>query len=190
MDNATTNDVLARTLARLLLDRYGLKFETQNAQIRCLAHVVNLIVQKILATLEEAEAPEALDYYLLNKFQEFHYDPKDDKELQELESPDTAAADELLCVDIDPDLPSLEPCDDADEDEDQDLIDSVEFSGSESDSSDTEAAGPERPVKSKKGRRKKNKKPTALQKVRKILLPLVPLLICTMHSFAQLCRKL
>ena len=68
MDNASPNDVLARTLRVLLLKRYGIHFTPENGQIRCLAHVVNLIVQKILHELFEADDPALQDYYeLFNK---------------------------------------------------------------------------------------------------------------------------
>ena len=81
MDNATTNDVLTRTLGRLLLQQYKIPFETKNAQIRCLAHVVNLTVQKILSTLDEADDPKKNDYFILNKFMEVHYNPDEDEDL-------------------------------------------------------------------------------------------------------------
>ena len=46
-----------------------------------MAHVVNLIVQAILAELNEADDPEQDDYYIPNKHIPFHYDPDDDKEV-------------------------------------------------------------------------------------------------------------
>ncbi|KAJ6558728.1 hypothetical protein B0H10DRAFT_1650243, partial [Mycena sp. CBHHK59/15] len=63
LDNAAPNDVLIRTLSRLLQEKFDLQFIPDNSQIRCLAHVVNLIVQKILATLDEASDPDVQDDY-------------------------------------------------------------------------------------------------------------------------------
>ncbi|KAI0060903.1 hypothetical protein BV25DRAFT_1806709, partial [Artomyces pyxidatus] len=91
MDNAITNDVLARILAKLLMKRYGVPFHPENGQIRCLAHVVNLVVQKILSTALEADDPDIDDYYIrLNKHLPFHYDPESDEDLQALEEAVTA----------------------------------------------------------------------------------------------------
>jgi hypothetical protein len=47
---------------------------------------VNLVVQKILATLNEADDPEMVDYYLPNKDFPFHYDPDTDPVLWDLEN--------------------------------------------------------------------------------------------------------
>ena len=51
-----------------------------------MAHVVNLIVQAILAELNEADDPEQDDYYIPNKHIPFHYDPDDDEEVQQMEN--------------------------------------------------------------------------------------------------------
>lgn len=40
--------------------------------IRCFCHVINLVVQAILASLREADDPDNVDYYSLNKEQPFH----------------------------------------------------------------------------------------------------------------------
>ncbi|KAF7362862.1 Dimer-Tnp-hAT domain-containing protein [Mycena venus] len=85
-DSATTNDVLMRTLSRILMEKFDIQFVPENSQIRCLAHVVNLVVQKFLATLNEADDPEVVDYYLPNKDLPFHYDPDDDPDLRDLEN--------------------------------------------------------------------------------------------------------
>ncbi|GJF00443.1 hypothetical protein PsYK624_167310 [Phanerochaete sordida] len=85
MDNASSNDVLARTLAALLLKRYGIQFSPENGQIRCIAHVVNLVVQQILHTLAEADDPALEDYYESYKHEPFHYDLEDDDEQKALE---------------------------------------------------------------------------------------------------------
>jgi len=86
MDNASVCDVLARAAGVMLLQKYGLNFHAQNARIRCMAHVVNLIVQALLAALNEADDPEKDDYYIPNKHLPFHYDPDDDDEVQEMEA--------------------------------------------------------------------------------------------------------
>jgi len=51
-----------------------------------MAHVVNLIVQAILAELNEADDPEQDDYYIPNKHIPFHYDPDNDEEVQQMEN--------------------------------------------------------------------------------------------------------
>ncbi|TFY56694.1 hypothetical protein EVJ58_g7479 [Rhodofomes roseus] len=107
MDNAATNDVLARTLTGLLLEKYGIHFSPENGQIRCLAHVVNLVVQKILASIIDAEDPDETDWYLLHKFLPFHYDVDDD-ELNAMEDKEAAVMDEKLtelCSDEEKDTP-------------------------------------------------------------------------------------
>jgi hypothetical protein len=86
MDNASVCDVLARSAGVLLLQKYGLQFHPQNARIRCLAHVVNLVVQAILAELDEADDPEQEDYYIPNKHIPFHYDLDDDEEVRQMEN--------------------------------------------------------------------------------------------------------
>jgi hypothetical protein len=72
-DNASVNDVLIATVARILLAKYGIP-ESTNLHIRCTCHVVNLVVQDILAALGEADDPDDIDYYSLNKEQPFHLD--------------------------------------------------------------------------------------------------------------------
>ena len=85
LDNAKTNDVLVGALSRILMQKFGIQWVPENSQIRCLAHVVNLVVQKILAVLNEADDPEIVDYYLPNKDLPFHYDPDGDPDLRDLE---------------------------------------------------------------------------------------------------------
>ena len=86
MDNASVCDVLARAAGVMLLQKYGLNFHAQNARIWCMAHVVNLIVQALLAALNEADDPEKDNYYIPNKHLPFHYDLDDDDEVQEMEA--------------------------------------------------------------------------------------------------------
>ncbi|KAJ7156332.1 hypothetical protein C8R46DRAFT_909917 [Mycena filopes] len=86
LDNAAPNDVLIRALSRILRENFDIQFNPDNSQIRCLAHVVNLVVQKLLAALDEAEDPAIDDYYLPRKDLPFHYDPDDDPDVAALET--------------------------------------------------------------------------------------------------------
>ncbi|TFY51128.1 hypothetical protein EVJ58_g10725 [Rhodofomes roseus] len=108
MDNATTNDVLARTLSGLLMQRYGIHFSPENGQIRCLAHVVNLVVQKMLASLIDEDDPDDNDWYLLHKFLPFHYDIEDDDEVNAMEAAEAAETDNKA-ADLFPDEEKDEP---------------------------------------------------------------------------------
>ncbi|KAJ7649685.1 hypothetical protein FB45DRAFT_1049884 [Roridomyces roridus] len=85
-DSASPNDVLIAVLPRILADKFNIQFAPENSQIRCLAHVVNLVVQKILSTLNEADDPDVIDYYLPNKELPFYYDPDDDPDLKQMEN--------------------------------------------------------------------------------------------------------
>ncbi|KAF5332385.1 hypothetical protein D9758_018913 [Tetrapyrgos nigripes] len=58
----------------------------ENNRIRCMAHVVNLIVQATLKVMEEAESPDDVDYYFFHKDQPIHYDEADDEDLQAMEA--------------------------------------------------------------------------------------------------------
>ena len=63
-----------------------------------MAHVVNLIVQKILSRLvSSVDDPDSHDYYLANKFLPFHYNLGDDEELVDLEAEGAAERDEKMC---------------------------------------------------------------------------------------------
>ncbi|KAJ7189246.1 hypothetical protein C8R46DRAFT_877092, partial [Mycena filopes] len=66
--------------------KFDIQFVPGNSQICCLAHVINLVVQKILAVLNEADDPAVIDYYLPNKDLPFHYVPEDDPNLRDLEN--------------------------------------------------------------------------------------------------------
>ncbi|KAJ7830794.1 hypothetical protein B0H14DRAFT_3143399 [Mycena olivaceomarginata] len=67
-------------------EKFNIQFVPENSQIRCLAHVVNLVVQKILATFNEAEDPTNDDYYAHNKDVPLHYDPEQDPDQLELDN--------------------------------------------------------------------------------------------------------
>lgn len=95
-DNATTNDNIFRNVSRYLLSLYDIP-EHRDRQIRCLAHVINLVVQAILAGLNEADAQaedpkdellndDLNDYYLSNKDHSIHYDVSTDPVQEELEA--------------------------------------------------------------------------------------------------------
>ena len=85
MDNASNCDTLARILGVLLMERYGIPFHSNNAHIRCLSHVVNIVVQTILKNLNEADDPDVNDWYEANKNLPIHYDADMDPEQQEME---------------------------------------------------------------------------------------------------------
>ncbi|KAJ7696635.1 hypothetical protein B0H14DRAFT_3040384 [Mycena olivaceomarginata] len=70
------------------MEKFDIQFIPANSQIRCLAHVVNLVVQKILAALDYVEDPEITDDYLPSKDLPFHYDPDNDPDLDKLERED------------------------------------------------------------------------------------------------------
>ncbi|KAH9017907.1 hypothetical protein EDB84DRAFT_1239632, partial [Lactarius hengduanensis] len=71
---------------------YGAPFHPDNSHIRCLAHVVNIVVQKILSVAKEVDDPEIQDYYeRLNKQFPVHYDLGEDEELQDFENEDDSA---------------------------------------------------------------------------------------------------
>ena len=84
-DNASVNDVVLSTVSRILLAKYGIP-SSPNLHIRCACHVVNLVVQAILASLGEADDPDEVDYYTLNKEQPFHLDIDADPDQIELDS--------------------------------------------------------------------------------------------------------
>ena len=85
MDNASTCNVLAKTLSTLLRDRYHIHFHYDNGRVRCLAHTINLIVQAFLNSLSEADHPDVLDNFLTNKREPIHYDPDSDPDVRALE---------------------------------------------------------------------------------------------------------
>ena len=80
LDNAATNTVLVATLTKLLNEKLEIPFNAENSQIRCLAHVVNLIVQKILAYIQEADDPDVVDYFKENGELPVHVDEDEDEE--------------------------------------------------------------------------------------------------------------
>lgn len=81
-------DVLACVLGTLLMERYGLSFHSDNARIRCLAHIVNIVVQTLLKELDKADDPTTNDNFESMKKMPVHYSPDDDEDLQEMETED------------------------------------------------------------------------------------------------------
>ncbi|KAL0059195.1 hypothetical protein AAF712_014089 [Marasmius tenuissimus] len=84
-DNATVNNVLIKTVARSLLKKYDVGLNNDR-QIRCVAHIMNLVVQDILHTIGEADDPDVVDYFKLHQDMSFHYNPQEDVDQLELES--------------------------------------------------------------------------------------------------------
>ncbi|KAJ7834404.1 hypothetical protein B0H13DRAFT_1914110 [Mycena leptocephala] len=87
-------------------ESFDIQFVPDNSEIRCLAHVVNLVVQKLLATLEEAVDPNIEDTYKVAKDLPVHYDPETDRELAEFERED---GDGLLVAALGPEYEKLSP---------------------------------------------------------------------------------
>ena len=85
MDNASVNNVIIATITRICLARYGIP-PSPTLHIHCVCHVVNLVVQAILATLGEADNLDEVDYYTLNKEQPLHLDIDTDPNQIELVS--------------------------------------------------------------------------------------------------------
>ena len=79
------NDVIVTTAARCLLSRYGIPF-TPDMHIRCIAHVINLVVQAFLFGINEGDDPEMDDWYELNKDAPVHFDINKDEEQQALDN--------------------------------------------------------------------------------------------------------
>ncbi|KAF8335608.1 hypothetical protein F5887DRAFT_891923 [Amanita rubescens] len=98
MDNASTNNVLARTLSHWLISKFDIQFIPENGYIRCLAHVVNLVVQELLSKLGEVENPNTVDYYKTDQTAPLHYEAPDDEfceeDGREVESDDAEENDE------------------------------------------------------------------------------------------------
>lgn len=72
-DNASVNDVLVKTVSKKLLKRYNVPY-TPDSHIRCFAHIVNLIVQAFLASMDEAPDPDDEDQYADITDYPLHYD--------------------------------------------------------------------------------------------------------------------
>ena len=61
-DNASNNDALVDNILHGLQERYpttSLRFDGPNSYIRCIAHILNLVVKDILATLKVGDCESA-----------------------------------------------------------------------------------------------------------------------------------
>lgn len=94
MDNALSCDILARVFGTLLMEHYNLQFHSDNVCIRCLAHIVNIVVQTMLRELDKAEDPDILDWFDLTKNQPVDYDPNKDKAVVEMEEEEFEGGDD------------------------------------------------------------------------------------------------
>ena len=64
------------------MELYSIPFHPNNSHIHCLAHVVNLVVQKMLSVAKNVDELELQDYYkCLNKQFLVHYDLNNDDKL-------------------------------------------------------------------------------------------------------------
>jgi hypothetical protein len=69
-------------LVVLIKEHYDLDMEVKNLQGCCLAHVVNLVVQKLLKSMGEIlDDPDDVDYFLLDNSSPIHYTPEEHPEL-------------------------------------------------------------------------------------------------------------
>jgi hypothetical protein len=87
-------NVLAHVLGILLMERYGMQFHSENAQIWCLAHAVNIVVQTLLKQLNEAEDPDILNWFDANKHLLIHYDVDNDEDVKAMEAEDLVEAED------------------------------------------------------------------------------------------------
>ena len=94
----SVNDVIIETAARCLLARYRIVY-TPDMQVRCIAHVLNLIVQAFLYGMDEALNPDDIDYYEDHKDGPIHYDIDKDEEQLAIENKDLSQ-DEMANPDI------------------------------------------------------------------------------------------
>ena len=65
------------------MDQFDIQFVPGNGHIRCLTHVLNLVVQKLLSALDEADDPDVNDYF--DKDLPIRYDVDKDEAQIELE---------------------------------------------------------------------------------------------------------
>jgi hypothetical protein len=88
MDNASTKDVLFMHTVRALLTLYDIP-EQPDKQIRCLAHILNLVAQAILGALKEVddcvEDGDESDHFFQHKNAPVHFTLDEDEDLHELE---------------------------------------------------------------------------------------------------------
>ena len=81
------NDVIIETTAWCLLAHYGIAY-TPDMQVRCIAHVLNLVVQAFLYGMDEALNPDDINYYEDHKDGPIHYNIDKDEEQLAMENED------------------------------------------------------------------------------------------------------
>lgn len=86
------NDVLVTTAARCLLVQYGIN-PSPHMHIRCVAHVINLVVQAFLHGMDEADDPNITDYFEINKDMPIHYNVDEDEDQLEMENEELKESD-------------------------------------------------------------------------------------------------
>jgi hypothetical protein len=95
-DNASVNDVLVATLARHILSLYSVSYH-KDSHVHCLNHVMNLVFQKLLASLGEADDPDEVDYFAQNGEEPIFYDVERDPDqilMEQQKEVDMACAEE------------------------------------------------------------------------------------------------
>lgn len=80
---------MCETLTQILEQKYGIRFDAKNGQVRCFAHGVNRIAQKILSALGDAPDPDEVDYYLEDRDFPLYHDIADDADVTAHEAEDT-----------------------------------------------------------------------------------------------------
>jgi hypothetical protein len=63
-----------------------MEFYSNNVQIHCLAHVVNVVIQTLLKQLNEAEDLKILDWFEGNRHLPVYYDGDEDEEVKVMEA--------------------------------------------------------------------------------------------------------
>lgn len=84
-NNASVNDIIVEVAGHIILSKYSVPY-TSDMHIRCIVHVVNLVVQAILAAMNEADDPDDVDYFTLHKGSLIHYNIDEDDNQAVLES--------------------------------------------------------------------------------------------------------
>lgn len=90
MDNASTCNLMASYIGRILEEKYKIHFHLGTGRIHCSAHIVNLVVQMFLSQLENSgiDNPNIFDHFLPDKSLPVHYRAEDDEELRGFEQED------------------------------------------------------------------------------------------------------
>ena len=78
-DNVSAHDILVETAGQIILAQYGIPW-LPDMHIHCLVHVVSLIVQAFLTSIDEADNLDENNYYELRKGEPIHYDNADEEQ--------------------------------------------------------------------------------------------------------------